>query len=87
VIGCAGVLQLGVRRCLSAVAGDKADAVAGEGWNGLGRSDKLIGGTPAARTGERRRKVLRAGRATPTRNLGRGERVSGALRPGLASVG
>jgi hypothetical protein len=39
------------------VAGDKADAVAGgsgvvgAGWNGLGRSGKLVGGTPATRTG------------------------------------
>jgi hypothetical protein len=31
--------------------------------------------------------VLRAGRATPTRNLGRRKGFSGALRPRLASTG
>jgi hypothetical protein len=56
------------------VAEDKADAVGGgpgvarEGWNGLGRSSELIGGTLAARTGpkmgERRRRELRAGQAS-----------------------
>jgi hypothetical protein len=51
--------------------------VASEGWNGLERSDELVGGAAPTRTGletgERQRKVFRAGRATPARNPGHRE--------------
>jgi hypothetical protein len=65
--------------------------VTGEGWNGLGRSGELNGGTPVARTGPKtgnsEGEVLRIGRATPARNPGHGEGVLGTLRPRLALAG
>jgi hypothetical protein len=82
--GMRGVSQLGDQRCPlhgGEGAGDEADAVvggsgvAGQGWSWLGRSGELSGETPVARTrletGEQRRKLLRVGRLTPARNLGR----------------
>jgi hypothetical protein len=65
--------------------------VAGEGWDGLGRSDLLIGGTPTTRIGQETRdcegEAPRVGRATPSRNPSHGEDVLGAIRLGLASTG